>query len=188
MSEPINTGNSRQNSKHSQRSRKRLTPHVDMTPMVDLGFLLITFFMLSTTLSEQKGIIWHKPIAEAPPDAVSECQVMNIVVDSFDRVFVYEGSELQNLKLSSFAEEPGILQLIISKNKRVKSECPPTITGKKREVICLIKLLNGARYKNMIDIMDDMKILSIESYALQEPSNEEIAAVALQSKKLFARK
>ncbi len=90
MSEAINTGNSRKNSKHNQRGRKRFSPHVDMTPMVDLGFLLITFFMLSTTLSEQtKGIIWQKPITEAPPDAVSECQVMNIVVDSLDRIFVY---------------------------------------------------------------------------------------------------
>jgi len=115
-------------------------------------------------------------------------QVMNIMVDSFDRVFVYEGSELENLKISSFEDTHGIRQEIMNKAKRVKAECPLTAKGEKREIICLIKLLPGARYQNMVDILDDMKILEVKTYALQEPLNEEIAAIAQKTKLLLAKR
>jgi biopolymer transport protein ExbD len=184
----MSKGNGHPNPKHGKLRRQTgLSPRVDLTPMVDLAFLLITFFMLTTKLSEQKAMVWEKRV-DSIAEPVSECQVMNIMVDSFDRVFVYEGSELENLKISSFEDTHGIRQEIMNKAKRVKAECPLTAKGEKREIICLIKLLPGARYQNMVDILDDMKILEVKTYALQEPLNEEIAAIAQKTKLLLAKR
>jgi biopolymer transport protein ExbD len=176
---------------------KKMSTRVDLTPMVDLAFLLISFFMLTTTLNKPKAMELNMPkktnIEEDKQD-VGECQVMNILLDTLDQVWYYEGLKVAGLQKTTFAGEDGIRKEIIRKMKTVPKECPP---GKKwvdanndkvkqpeevvmgpRDAIVLIKMLKGARYKNMVDILDEMDITGCKVYAIQDPDPIEIEAVA----------
>ena len=176
---------------------KKMSTRVDLTPMVDLAFLLISFFMLTTTLNKPKAMELNMPkktnIEEDKQD-VGECQVMNILLDTLDQVWYYDGLKVAGLQKTTFAGEDGIRKEIIRKMKTVPKECPP---GKKwvdanndkvkqpeevvmgpRDAIVLIKMLKGARYKNMVDILDEMDITGCKVYAIQDPDPIEIEAVA----------
>lgn len=156
-----------------------------MTPMVDLGFLLISFFMLTVVITEYKGLPVNQPKAGDPAD-VAECQVLNVLIDSADRVYVYEGLQMAELTQTSFDEEKGIRQLILDKKKRVETECPLTSKGAKRQMVCLIKLLPGANYGNMVSILDEMELTATAVYAMQEPLPDELEAI--KKKELVAEK
>lgn len=176
---------------------KKMSTRVDLTPMVDLAFLLISFFMLTTTLNKPKAMELNMPkktnIEEDKQD-VGECQVMNILLDTLDQVWYYDGLKVAGLQKTTFAGEDGIRKEIIRKMKTVPKDCPP---GKKwvdanndkvkqpeevvmgpRDAIVLIKMLKGARYKNMVDILDEMDITGCKVYAIQDPDPIEIEAVA----------
>lgn len=183
---------------------KKMSTRVDLTPMVDLAFLLISFFMLTTTLNKPKAMELNMPkkseIEEDKQD-VGECQVLNVLLDTLDQVWYYEGLKVAGLQKTTFAGDGGIRKQILRKLKIVPNgsasegieACPP---GKKwidsngdkvkqpeeismgpRDAIVLIKMLKGARYKNMVDILDEMDITSCKVYAIQDPDPIEIEAV-----------
>lgn len=89
MSEIITSRGAAQDKKDS-RLNKHL--HVDLTPMVDLAFLLISFFMLTTTLLDQRSMELKQP-EKGPLQAVSECQLLNILTDSAGHVYCWQGLE-----------------------------------------------------------------------------------------------
>src|ERR1043165_5758159 len=140
---------------------KKMSTRVDLTPMVDLAFLLISFFMLTTTLNKPKAMQLDMPkktnIEEEKQD-VGECQVLNVLLDTLDHVWYYEGLQVAGLQQTTFSGDGGIRKEILKKLKKVPDECPLTQKGKKRDAIILIKLMKGARYKNMVDILDEMDI------------------------------
>ena len=175
------------NNKHHKRRRNRQMPRVDLTPMVDLAFLLITFFMLTTELMQHKKCIeWDKRVASDTPAPVSECCVLNILIDSANHIYSYEGFDLKNLKASSFERDKGIEHVVREKEARVKTTCGLTKEGKPHQLFCLIKLLPGAHYGNLVDIMDDMEVIKTVPYSVQEPSDDEIAALGVKEKDLLA--
>lgn len=176
---------------------KKMSTRVDLTPMVDLAFLLISFFMLTTTLNKPKAMELNMPkktnIEEDKQD-VGECQVMNVLLDTLDQVWYYDGLQVAGLQKTTFAGDGGIRKEILRKLKAVPKECPP---GKKwedknknrvkdegevvmgpRDAIILIKMLKGARYKNMVDILDEMDITGCKVYAIQDPDPIEVEAVS----------
>jgi len=175
---------------------KKMSTRVDLTPMVDLAFLLISFFMLTTTLNKPKAMELNMPkktnIEEDKQD-VGECQVMNILLDTLDQVWYYDGLKVAGLQKTTFAGDGGIRKEILRKLAVVPNECPP---GKKwvdanknkvkdegevvmgpRDAIVLIKMMKGARYKNMVDILDEMDITGCKVYAIQDPDPIEVEAV-----------
>ena len=169
------------NSKHKGGVRsKKMSTRVDLTPMVDLAFLLITFFMLTTTLNKPKAMQLNmpkKPTTEEEKQEIGECQVMNVLLDTLDQVWYYDGLQVAGLKQTTFAGDGGIRKEILSFMKKVPNECPLTSKGAKRDAIILIKMMHGARYKNMVDILDEMDITGCKIYAIQEPDPIETEAV-----------
>jgi biopolymer transport protein ExbD len=159
---------------------KKMSTRVDLTPMVDLAFLLITFFMLTTTLNKPKAMQLNMPkktnIEEEKQD-VGECQVLNVLLDTLDQVWYYEGLQVAGLQKTTFAGDEGIRKQILRKLKTVPEACPLTQKGKKRDAIVLIKMLKGARYKNMVDILDEMDITGCKVYAIQDPDPIEVEAI-----------
>ncbi|MFN8288334.1 MAG: biopolymer transporter ExbD [Chitinophagales bacterium] len=180
MAEITNSDGGQHRSLTKRPTKKQGNIRVDMTPMVDLGFLLITFFMLTMVLSQAKYYVGLDKRIENPPSDVAECQVMNVLIDSFDRVYVYDGLQVANLQKTTFDGENGIRKLILEKSRKVRSECPLTSKGEKRQAVCLIKLLPGAKYKNMVDILDEMEITQTQCYSMQDPSAVEAEAVKQQ--------
>ncbi|MCS6934825.1 MAG: biopolymer transporter ExbD [Chitinophagales bacterium] len=183
--------------KHSGGPRaKKMSTRVDLTPMVDLAFLLISFFMLTTTLNKPKAMELNMPKKvedEELKQEVGDCQVLNILLDTLDQVWYYEGLKVAGLQKTTFAGDEGIRKVIMNMMKKVPKECPKVRkwedkNGDKqkqenefymgdRDAIVLIKMLKGARYKNMVDILDEMDITDCKIYAIQDPDPIEVEAV-----------
>ncbi len=160
---------------------KKMSTRVDLTPMVDLAFLLITFFMLTTTLNKPKAMELNMPKKVDNKDEqqdVGDCQVLNILLDTLDQVWYYDGLQVTGLQKTTFAGDGGIRKIIMKKIKTVPNECPLTKKGNKRDAIVLIKMLEGARYKNMVDILDEMDITGCKIYAIQDADPLEKEAIA----------
>jgi hypothetical protein len=160
---------------------KKMSTRVDLTPMVDLAFLLISFFMLTTTLNKPKAMEINMPKKVEEDTAkvdVPDCQVMHILLDTFDQVWYYEGLQVAGLQKTTFAGNEGIRKVIMKKVQGVPKDAScRKKDGTPRDAIVLIKMMPGARYKNMVDILDEMDITDCKIYAIQEPDPIEIEAV-----------
>ncbi len=154
------------------RSKKQ-NARVDMTPMVDLMFLLITFFMLTTTLAKPQAMDLAMPDKdvnnkEAQLD-VADTRTMTVLLGNKDRVEWYIGL-VDNPKSAPTVEgygKNGIRKALIEENKKIKGA-----TGK--DMIVLIKPSDKSNYKNLVDILDEMKIANIQSYAIVDISDPDI--------------
>ena len=176
-----NQAGAHKRSLHNRQPRRQV--RVDLTPMVDLAFLLISFFMLTTAMGKPRAMQLLQPDGKDKTE-IADCQVLNILIDSNAAIYSYEGLNVQDMHRTSFNGNDGIRQIILSKVRTVKAECGSYKSGKPREMICLIKLLPNAKYQSMVDIMDEMSITSTTAYAMQDPLEDEVKQV--EQKQLLA--
>ena len=165
---------------------KKANLRVDLTPMVDLAFLLISFFMLTTTLMKQKSIALTAPDTTHPPEPASECQILNLLTDAAGQVYYWEGIECHAVIPIALTGEHTLKTKIKEKSTYLKSNCLPK-SGKPKELICLIKLLPGSRYEHMIRILDEVASDSVPVYTIQNYSDDEVKAVQAEQQKLAMR-
>ncbi len=176
--------------KHDGKVRgKKLSTRVDLTPMVDLAFLLITFFMLTTTLKKPQAMELNMPKETKDKEEkqeIADCQVMHVILDTLDRVMYYEGLELKDWQKSSFdpEDEKGIRKVILDKQKNVSTGCLSK-EGKPKDLVVLIKLLKGSNYNNMVTILDEMDITDTKVYAIQKPDSMEVEAAKIFAQTIY---
>ncbi|MDB5228809.1 MAG: Biopolymer transport protein ExbD/TolR [Bacteroidota bacterium] len=154
---------------------KKMSTRVDLTPMVDLAFLLISFFMLTTTLSKPVAMNLSMPKKEKPQD-VKESKVISFIADKDDKLWYYEGTHLIELKTTDYSPE-GIRKIILDKHRKVDAQFGLDKTDNSHQTICLIKMTDNANYKNMVDILDEMDITGTKIYAIQDLSPLEKEAI-----------
>jgi biopolymer transport protein ExbD len=151
--------------KGGQRSKKQST-RVDLTAMVDLGFLLITFFMLATTFNKPKTMEINMPdkdknlIEKQPPLKASKS--LTVLLGERDKIYTYIDPENPVVDSTDFSKE-GIRATILKRQTDVEAQW-----GNKDELVVLIKSMPKARYKNLVDILDEMAITSTKRYAIVE--------------------
>lgn len=137
---------------------KKSSTRIDMTPMVDLAFLLLTFFVMTTTLNKPQAMQINMPDKPKEGDEqpeVNERNVLTLVLGENDKIYWYIGITNPEVQVTNFSAT-GIRKVLQEK----KAENP--------KIIVLIKSLDEARYKNMVDIMDEMSISSVQRFALVE--------------------
>lgn len=169
-----------------------MSTRIDFTPMVDLGFLLITFFMLTTTLSRPTSMDIILPEDRKDPpkkdDKKTEAQtVLTLLLGKDDKVFYYTG--IENVKLDSFLYSDDSIRAVIRRHKDHVSyflkNRPGGWSAEKNddgtdkgsiedEAICLIKPTEESRYKNMVDLLDEMHISKVKRYVLMDASQVEM--------------
>ncbi|GAB3009012.1 biopolymer transporter ExbD [Niabella terrae] len=172
------------------KKAKKLSTRVDMTPMVDLGFLLITFFIFTSTMSNPTTMDLNMPKDTEKKEEetkVKQSGALTIMIGKDNNLFYYEGELLpdgSNFKSSSFKE---IRTEIIKKKEQVESayvtdaacEAEARQKGKdpnsckQKDFFVLIKPTEEANYKNVIDLLDEMTINKVARYALLEPFEQE---------------
>lgn len=137
------------------KKSKKLSTRVDLTPMVDLGFLLITFFIFTTTMSQPTAMKLNLPkdVKTEDQTPVKESGAFTIMLGKADQVYYYEGLDPTKLQNTSFK---GIRDLIIDKKRRTPPE----------DLIVILKPDQDATYKNTVDILDEMTINDIKRYAM----------------------
>lgn len=168
--------------KHGGTKSKKQSTRVDMTPMVDLGFLLITFFMLTTTMAKPKtmDLIMPKDTKnEEEQNKVKESTALTILLGKADKVYYYEGlaqdpSASANpdfFKATSFANKGGIRDEIIKKRDEVAQL--RNAKGQPEDVVVIIKADDESTYKNFVGILDEMAINRISRYATVDISDQD---------------
>lgn len=160
------------------RGKKKST-NVDMTPMVDLAFLLISFFMLTTSLSKPVAMNLSMPVKpkeQDKPQDVPESKVLNIICDKDNTIWYYDGFVAAGLKKTDYSPE-GIRKIILDKQKQVDAKWGKDKNGD-TQTICLIKLTDDANYNNMVDVLDEMDITKTKVYAIQPVNKLELEAIA----------
>lgn len=154
---------------------KKLSTRVDLTPMVDLGFLLITFFMYTTTMSKPKTMEINMPnnekIEEKDQTKVKESVAMTVLLSRDHRIYYYEGlasdpTKPPDLKVTYFRPKEGIRDAIIDKKKRVDElKAQGALTGKDQLTV-LIKPDDNSSYEDLVNILDEMAINDVRVYAI----------------------
>ena len=137
------------------RSKKTST-RIDMTPMVDLAFLLLTFFVMTTTLNKPQTMeitMPEKPKPEDKQPMVNEKRVLTLVLGGEDKIYWYLGITDPKVELSNFSND-GIRKVLLQQNAQIS------------EMVVLIKPSDQSKYKNVVDILDEMNISNIARFAL----------------------
>ena len=183
------------------KKAKKLSTRVDMTPMVDLGFLLITFFIFTTTMSTPATMALLMPKDEKDPKDLTEIKqsgALTILLGKGNQVYYYEGQlepNGSNFKSSNFND---IRKIISDKKKEVIAKhyhdggCPKLqekakekgdpnwqIACKDKDFVVVIKPNSEATYKNTIDMLDEMTINNVQRFAMIDISDGENSLIKL---------
>ncbi|HTQ64161.1 MAG TPA: biopolymer transporter ExbD [Puia sp.] len=146
---------------------KKLSTRVDLTPMVDLGFLLITFFIFTTTMSQPTAMRIFLPKDVDKPEEqnkVKASAVLTIMLGKADQIYYYEGDDPAKLQSTNFK---GVRDVILDKKRRTDP----------KDFVVVLKPSADATYKNTVDILDEMNIDEVHRYAMVEISPYEYKLV-----------
>jgi biopolymer transport protein ExbD len=182
--------------KKGKRRAKKHSTHIDMTPMVDLFCLLLTFFMLTTAFSKPK--VMEIALPEKDPKIkgaeIPGWRTLSIILDENDKIYWYTGNAnplkppLPEIHETDYSKD-GIRKLLLHRNKdlftQIENFNQDLLKGKiklpkdsinerlkqfrradKAGPIVLIKSTEKAKYGNMVDIVDEMSITNIAVYTL----------------------
>ncbi|HEX4887783.1 MAG TPA: biopolymer transporter ExbD [Luteibaculaceae bacterium] len=186
--------------KHQKKRAKKSSTNVDMTPMVDLAFLLLTFFMLATTFSKPKTLeITFPKDAENKEQKVKipdELATTFLIGEETDEVYYYNGkfqpdtTKFQKLSLA----KDGIRKFLLNKNRDIDNEikelekkfkagqlADSTFTrlrsaakGKITAPFVIVKTCKLSKYKTVIDVIDELNICNVGKYAVVDMSDAEL--------------
>ena len=155
---------------------KKLSTRIDLTPMVDLGFLLITFFMFTTTLAKPKTMEINMPykdplMKEEDKNKIKNSVALTILLSKDHRVYYYEGigddpNKSPDLKVTYFRAKDGIRDEIIAKKKMVDGLKAQGLLTAKDMTTVLIKPDTTSTYSDLVNILDEMNINDIKVYAI----------------------
>lgn len=152
-----------ENSKAAKGRKKLTAPRVDLTAMVDLMFLLTTFFMLTTTLAEQNAVNLTKPIDADVQMAYPESRTMTVLLAKDNKMVSYMG-EGSRAKFAISTKD----NLLAEINKNKTAVAKKHGNNPQKALILIIKPTVNSIYKNFVDVLDDVKIAGVNSYSVDD--------------------
>ena len=182
--------------KNGKSKHKKFAVRVDFTPMVDMNLLLITFFMLCTTLSKPQTMEISMPsndksITEQQKSMVKASQAITLLLGADNKLYYYEGEpnykDYTSLKETSYTPD-GIRSILLQKNvaavnkvralklqkldlkiseEEYRKQVSEIKSGKDTPTV-IIKATDDASYKNLIDALDEMQICNIGKYVITD--------------------
>ncbi len=135
---------------------KKLSTRVDLTPMVDLGFLLVTFFVFTTTMAQSTAMNMNEPKDDKEKEKkVKNSGAMTILLGKGDQVYYYFGqldaaTISEQFKSTDFKK---IRDLIVEKKKSTPID----------DLMYIIKSDDSSTFKNAISILDEMTISGVKA-------------------------
>jgi biopolymer transport protein ExbD len=189
--------------KGGKKRGKKLSTRVDFTPMVDLGFLLITFFMLTTSMNKPQTMEINMPVKEDKPETESKVkasQAVTLLLAKDDKVVYYfvnektgepetpqitnysaggiratllKENKLRNTRLDSIPIYKDMLNKHVITEDQYKDHISD-IRSDKNALIVVIKAADKSRYNNLVDILDEMLICNIGRYAVVDITPKEV--------------
>lgn len=146
---------------------KKLSTRVDLTPMVDLGFLLITFFIFTTTVSQPTSMNLNMPKDTKDPNLntkVKESGSLTLMLGKGNVIYYYYGNDPATMQTTGYKD---VRKIILEKKRTTPAE----------DLFIIIKPDKDATYKNAVDILDEMDINDIGRYAMVDPTPDEYSKI-----------
>jgi len=179
MAQIENTANVRKGKSFSYNKKQII--RIDMTPMVDLGFLLITFFVFTTTMSTPKATDLFMPKDDTThPQPLPNSLALSLLLDDNNKIYYYNGdfheaAGANKIYETNYSTYEGIGKIIRQKQKEI--DASGKFADGRKGLMLLIKPTSGSVYKNVIDALDEAVINDVRKYAIVEPANEEISYI-----------
>ncbi len=160
--------NTSENNKSSIRSKKKVL-RVDLTAMVDLAFLLITFFILTTTLQKPKTMDLAMPV-DGPPMGTAASRTLSVLLGADGKASWYIGEADKPIMGPSVIAlgKQGIRRVLLEQGARIKRE-----HGK--DMIVLVKPSDQSIYENVVSVMDELNITNNKYRAIADISPADVA-------------
>jgi Biopolymer transport protein len=137
----------------SGKKKGKRSTRVDLTPMVDLGFLLITFFIFTTAMSKPTGLKIILPKSTADSLKTPESGVLTFLLSGERRIYYYEGADPHFMHVSS---ENKVREIILNKKKRTAPD----------KFMAIIKPGRDSDFHTLVKVMDEMSIDAVKHYAM----------------------
>lgn len=155
------------NTRTGSNRTKKLSTRVDLTAMVDLAFLLITFFMLTTTLAKPVAMSLSMPVGDDPAP-VKLSNALTLCLGSNNQLMYYTGTNENPEELSFTGYDKNEIRLVLmNKAQQILNQ-----TGK--NLMVLIKPSDKSQYQNLVDVLDELHITNVPSYAIVDITSEDI--------------
>ncbi len=167
----VDSPNGEERGRRAKRKRKRLGFHIDMTPMVDVAFLLLTFFMLTTTFGKANTMEINIP-PESSEIKIAETNVMTfrVVEEGYVYWSIGEGAPR---KLRLYDEEEGM-----TLGKEVR-EMLLQQTRANSKLVIVVKISDKAKYKYLVDLIDEFNMMKIDRFSLDDFTDADADAVGM---------
>ena len=197
----LNTGDGG-GGKHQKKRAKKSSTKVDMTPMVDLAFLLLTFFVLTATFGKPKTMDINMPIDPKDKTKITKVEdqtVMTLLLtDRKGVIYYYNGVLKADTKLDSTTyAASGLRKMLLDKNKMVIAQmnelrekkknhtiadttyksAEQKLKGDKQALYVIVKTNDKTKYKSVVDVMDELNICEVDKKAVIEMSPMDKAAL-----------
>lgn len=184
---------------------KKMSTRVDFTPMVDLGFLLITFFMLATSMIKPQTMEIIMPTKDNKIDPKNNTKVqadkaVTVLLDKNNKIYYYEGTWKDGkdpVLVETNYSPSGLRQYLLGRNavvlneirnfkSQIKGKNLPEDTVKRRisrlkdndnAPVVIIKATKDATYGNLVNVLDEMNICNIGKYAVVDIKPEDIKLI-----------
>lgn len=153
------------NKKVGVKQLNKKSTKVDLTPMVDLGFLLITFFVFTTTMAKPTvmNVVVPNDKDSSINDQVCNSCVLTVLLDKDNSIKYFEGDEkTASVKETNFSAE-GIRKILVDKKQAVKNA-----RGNADQMVLIIKPLPASTFQNFVDMTDEVAINGIKKYYVDD--------------------
>jgi len=139
----------------NEETSERSSAGIDMTPMTDMAFLLLTFFILTTTFNRPQIIQVMMPDSSdsETQQEIEESQTLNILLTGDDQIYWYTGFQNPDIQQTDFSES-GIRQVLLQKKQNVE------------DLSVLVKPSDDSQYNRLVDIIDELNISNVNQYAI----------------------
>jgi biopolymer transport protein ExbD len=167
MAEVDTSGGGKHKKGPGVKKGKKLSTRVDLTPMCDLGFLLITFFIFTTTMSQPTAMRMFLPKDVKNPDEqnkVKNSAVITLLLGKDDKIYYYEGDDPTKMLQTTFKM---VRDVVVDKKRRTDP----------KDFVVVLKPTPDATYKNTVNILDEMTIDEVKRYAMVDISPVEYSLV-----------
>jgi biopolymer transport protein ExbD len=177
--------------RHQKKRAKKGRTHIDMTPMVDLAFLLLTFFILTTTMYKPSTLQLTFPVPpedDQPKELDKVNNALTLFLTSKDQILYYRDAYKPGETQLSRTNFKDVEKMLIELNKptierintyakqlnekKITEQAFDSLKNEaqkqKEALFVIIKPEKDAKFRNMIDIVDEMDISGIGKYAVQD--------------------
>jgi biopolymer transport protein ExbD len=157
---------SKSHAKGKKKKKKRAGVHIDMTPMVDVAMLLLTFFMLTTVFNKPQTMELNLPPEKEQIVEVAASTLLTVRIEPNMAIYWSMGNEPTTLKKITFKE---LRPLLVERLRSIP------------KLITLVQIDRDAKYNDMVDIMDELNLANITKFSfapMKETDKKLIAKVA----------